>query len=392
MLDPGALLAAGAPTRLPLLAGSAVILCCAVALAVVHEVRARLYKVQRTRPATAVLVLAGITITFTIVVIEHNPMGPLPQFVALLLLPLATVSIGAIRFPDGVPARDVSCMVSFFAFAGAASIQQCITLWGRRGALPVSQRAVRMALVCISTVGVLFHAIAVALHPSGLWRYSRCAFAFQGGVRLATTWALFSIGAESYPPTELDLASSLFVNATYVAYAFVFNLPYRCALSAESRRLFAALTLTPQRHLDPRCSGGDGDGDSSGVGVGDSSGVGVGVGDSGGGGCSDSGGGGCGDSGGGGGINVGVGVAGRRESATSDIEPSRSAEGACSSAHPTPANGLCVVCMACDADHAFISCGHICTCAACAAAIMSGAFRCPVCRQRVNGVLKIYRV
>eukprot|EP00322_Chrysochromulina_rotalis_P000060 CAMPEP_0115871310 /NCGR_PEP_ID=MMETSP0287-20121206/22798_1 /TAXON_ID=412157 /ORGANISM="Chrysochromulina rotalis, Strain UIO044" /LENGTH=313 /DNA_ID=CAMNT_0003326103 /DNA_START=61 /DNA_END=999 /DNA_ORIENTATION=- len=50
--------------------------------------------------------------------------------------------------------------------------------------------------------------------------------------------------------------------------------------------------------------------------------------------------------------------------------------------------GLCVVCMDAPHDHAFISCGHLCTCAACARTIVDGSGHCPMCRAEVKGYLK----
>ena len=363
----------------------------AVALACKYETNARLHKRQRPRPVTAAVVLAGVTVTLIIGLVDSNPLGGLGQTAALGLLPLAITSAGAIRFPDGVPARDVGCVVAFFAFVAAAGIHQCTFVWKRRVHEPVPEWVVRMMLACVATAGVVAHAFAVALRPARLWLYSRCAFSFQGVIRLAAVGLLCSLGADKYPPGDLDLTSSVLVNATYIAHTLIFALPQRRTLSASFRHLAALSSLmrrwcecgqgprrgrrrpskaieSPRRgRVDERGGGSDGEKDDD-------------------------------ESGGGGGDGDG--------GATLIVEPSTSsAKGpGCSPSatgtsppaspgrNPTGSPGLCAVCMAYAADHAFIPCGHICTCAACARTILQRSPTCPVCRHCVSGLLKTYRV
>ncbi|KAG5190383.1 hypothetical protein JKP88DRAFT_243076 [Tribonema minus] len=53
----------------------------------------------------------------------------------------------------------------------------------------------------------------------------------------------------------------------------------------------------------------------------------------------------------------------------------------------------CVVCIDAEPSTAYIPCGHLCACAACAAATMDawrGSRRCPVCNTRAAGVQQIF--
>ena len=49
---------------------------------------------------------------------------------------------------------------------------------------------------------------------------------------------------------------------------------------------------------------------------------------------------------------------------------------------------MCVVCLEEPNTHAMVPCGHLCVCAACSQKI--GKTACPVCREPVQMVMKIY--
>lgn len=53
-------------------------------------------------------------------------------------------------------------------------------------------------------------------------------------------------------------------------------------------------------------------------------------------------------------------------------------------------SGICVVCLDAESTHLFIPCGHRCVCAADAELLRRQGGSCPVCRQHVEGILRVY--
>ncbi|TNV76800.1 hypothetical protein FGO68_gene6136 [Halteria grandinella] len=54
----------------------------------------------------------------------------------------------------------------------------------------------------------------------------------------------------------------------------------------------------------------------------------------------------------------------------------------------------CVICCDRDKDTAFVPCGHLCCCQACAKQFMRQALHkyCPICRNRIKETIKVYVV
>jgi len=50
----------------------------------------------------------------------------------------------------------------------------------------------------------------------------------------------------------------------------------------------------------------------------------------------------------------------------------------------------CVVCMDSKKSHVLVPCGHVCVCKVCAGNIVATKQACPVCRARVEQVIKVY--
>eukprot|EP00966_Prymnesium_polylepis_P106202 2459989-Prymnesium_polylepis.1 len=258
------------------------------------------------------LAFFAVNLVLLIALVEQHPIRSLVQPAVMLSVPLLIVLASACRFPDGVPERDAPCVIAFFVLVSAASIHQLLQLWERTEDEFGIVRVVRRTTMVLSAVAVLAHASVVSLRRcKGIWGYSRVGFAFAGGLRLAATGALYSFGMEElcYPPTNLDMTSSVVVNLSYCALAVIF-------------------TPTCRRMCFRAFSGG--------------------------------------------------------EIATScSVTP-------CDVTADAPASALCSICMSAPKDHAFIPCGHICTCAMCAHAIFESAKGCPVCRRAVVDCLKTY--
>jgi adenylate kinase len=58
--------------------------------------------------------------------------------------------------------------------------------------------------------------------------------------------------------------------------------------------------------------------------------------------------------------------------------------------HPAPAKQLCTVCMDSEADSLVVPCGHQCACNACLTAVRGSSGNCPICRQPIEGVVKVF--
>ena len=294
----------------------------------------------RPRPVTVMLVLVGLLSALSIALVEQHPFSGFIQPALMIALPLVCALTSAARFPDGVPARDVDIVNAFFVFVTAASAHQLTVLWQRtEHECPPALRLIRRSTMALSTMAVLAHATWTWLRRcEAIWCYSRAAFAFAGGLRLLAAVAIRATGeplrSDSYPPTSLTFPASLAVNTSYVMLALL--------LTPKRRRSFAsaiARTLAPCANALP-----------SPLPVG----------------------------------NVAASAMSGGAKAAAGVKPP---------ALETDESDLCAVCMSGRKDHAFISCGHICTCATCAHAILEAPSpTCPFCRNPVSGSLRTYRV
>lgn len=77
--------------------------------------------------------------------------------------------------------------------------------------------------------------------------------------------------------------------------------------------------------------------------------------------------------------------------------PARPLAAASQAAEPAPVDDderLCVVCLAAPKSHAFVPCGHRCTCGSCARGLLKaagrGAASCPICRTTVREAIQIF--
>lgn len=52
--------------------------------------------------------------------------------------------------------------------------------------------------------------------------------------------------------------------------------------------------------------------------------------------------------------------------------------------------GICIICMTNRSAHALVPCGHFCMCGECTDKSMKRGIKCPLCRQRVTGSMKIF--
>lgn len=55
-----------------------------------------------------------------------------------------------------------------------------------------------------------------------------------------------------------------------------------------------------------------------------------------------------------------------------------------------PEDEICIVCCNAPKECVFVPCGHHATCIACGRLVQQGGQGCPVCRGRIERVLKIY--
>ena len=76
---------------------------------------------------------------------------------------------------------------------------------------------------------------------------------------------------------------------------------------------------------------------------------------------------------------------------TSSIVRELTREDTDTSTSNTSTKSECVICLDCASSHAFIPCGHVCVCAACACEDAALTV-CPVCRAETTGTLRVYGV
>lgn len=50
----------------------------------------------------------------------------------------------------------------------------------------------------------------------------------------------------------------------------------------------------------------------------------------------------------------------------------------------------CVICLCAKSDHALIPCGHLCVCKNDGKYLVQKKMKCPICRKKIDGVIKIY--
>jgi hypothetical protein len=70
-------------------------------------------------------------------------------------------------------------------------------------------------------------------------------------------------------------------------------------------------------------------------------------------------------------------------------ESENSNEGTTSSPK-SPAHGTCIACMTRPSTHAFVPCGHFCMCEGCSSKSMDMGAHCPMCREPVHLVMKVF--
>lgn len=355
-----------AAANVVLFAASVAVLCAVVAAVWFESYVRRAARVEPIRPASALTLLVMMGCTGILPVLQVHPLRGLPQSVIFVIVPYLVCLAGAVRFPEGVPPRDQACTIAFFVFVTAATIHSATMLWdahwwtdgvvGDDHAL----RVVRRCTMLLSTVAVAGHALAIAVHRCRrLWAYSRTAFAFAGGLRLASAAALrICAGAPAsapiYPPSNLDLWSSVLVNSSYVLLALLCTRPNRRAVSHTVLRLLGVGSKRRAIGSVDRNTAADIDAPVQAT------------------------------------PSTTTACASGRDAKG---EPTRSPRDR--SEQDAPAEGsshssVCTICMAGPSDHALILCGHICVCAGCAERVVVQDGRCPVCRATAYAYLKVY--
>jgi hypothetical protein len=69
---------------------------------------------------------------------------------------------------------------------------------------------------------------------------------------------------------------------------------------------------------------------------------------------------------------------------------SEDSSGGTTSSPKSPAHGTCVACMTSPSTHAFVPCGHFCMCDGCSSKSMEMGANCPMCREPVHQVMKVF--
>ena len=201
------------------------------------------------RRAGSLILLASLLLVL-LIIIAHNPVDSLWRPFVFLLAPASIAALGACRWPEEVPPRDVGFVVAFFVLVTAAALHQTTTFWySTGGALPLAGLEplhVRRATMSISTGAIGGHALTIALRRcEGFWSVTRVAIAFAGLLRLASAALLRHLGAEGacYPPAQLEFRASLLVCSSYLVLAIVLTRGTRLALAAAFRQLLGWLGI-----------------------------------------------------------------------------------------------------------------------------------------------------
>lgn len=50
----------------------------------------------------------------------------------------------------------------------------------------------------------------------------------------------------------------------------------------------------------------------------------------------------------------------------------------------------CVICLEKEADHVLLNCGHLCACKGCAETILEMKNHCPLCREQINTIHRVF--
>lgn len=314
-----------------------------------REVRARNGTVERPRTWTLALSFLGTTFVFLIVVVEERPMPEPGQWLTFLLLPMLILLVGMVRFPGGVPQRDLTVITAFFVIIAAASVHQTVTRWGQvpwqrdllGSALPGALLVRQVGMAC-STGAICAHALTLVVRRGdGFWAATRVSIFFAGALRLATNAILVSLGVDrhsaSFPPTNLTLPHSVLVCSAYVLAALVCTPSTRSSLSWRFARFrcyvrsSAAMATTSNKSVKTADDGSK--------------------------------------------------TTGAHSTAMPPAKPAQ-----------VGATGLCIICMDAPNDHAFLLCGHLCVCRECGQSVLEGSGQCPVCRSDVVAMLKTYPV
>ena len=80
----------------------------------------------------------------------------------------------------------------------------------------------------------------------------------------------------------------------------------------------------------------------------------------------------------------------RREQDVAQERARAASTAAAASAAMEEEDASCVVCMEAERSHLFAPCGHLCVCEMCAALVMSGDTKCPMCRVPATQILKVF--
>jgi hypothetical protein len=305
----------------------------AVLLACWFERLARHRKVERPRASTAGLALVLVTAAILFACLELEPAEGVAQPVMFLLLPLFAVCISVVHFPDGISPRDATCVVGIFVVVGAAAVHQFAQYWR----LTMDEkdpilRTVRRATTGLSTAAILLHALLMAVRQcDGLWAYSRASIAFAGGLRLVAAVVLHVEGVRG---TNFPPGWLSLPSSLLVNTSY---LALALFFTERSRRKFSHAVLSA--------------------------------------------------------CDVGRFIGSTEQETSSSTPPASPASPA--SPPVGPNDGSCAICMNGTKDHAFIPCGHICACAACARVVLRhGASEptCPMCRVPITSMLRTFHV
>lgn len=300
------------------------------------EYHARMKSRTSPRILTTVGLLACLIVLLIIAVLDYdyNSLGELWQPVCLATLPAAVFLLGVVCFPEGVPQRDQTCVFAFFVIVAAASIHQTMSLWH------VCGNCLQAAGVKLDTEPI--HPVDVKKATLVLSSAAICAHALAIGMTQCRdfwwyTRASFGFGG------ALRLAAAAVLRALGVGDAPCYpptSLTPTSSLLVSSTYFLLALGFTYSRRraltwavARVRC-------------------------------------------------HLRYAVASPPAAVGTAPLPIVNTHGAM--------GGLCMVCMDAPNDHAFITCGHLCACGACAEFIHKESATCPICRSLVTGVLKTY--
>ena len=290
---------------------------------------------EKPRVGSTALVLLGGTLVLAIIFVMECEVNYLLQAATLLMVPVVSAVGGAIRFPEAVPMRDVGCVVAFFVFIAAANINRLVlmpldVLESESVQLAPAQLAPEAHRIRQATAVLSTGAIVAHALTVAL---RRCE-GFWSVTRASMAFA----GVMRLASTGTLCALGVQGNAYPPGNLDIFSSLLVCSGYVG---IAAVLTRSRRHDLSWRFA------------------------------------------------HV------RRYLRAWLPMPQLTGVTAPGAGGPDRAGhgqmgGLCVVCMDAPNDHAFIACGHLCTCAECAECILQSSAHCPVCRSTVTGSLKTY--